>query len=1139
MKIFDNEYMYFLNSPDLYDPALPLSQPAANGGTAIMWRSELDPHITVIPSDSPAYQAVLFRPPGHLKSIHIAVYLPTQGQESYFVDSLAQLSLCIEHLQDQHPEAALYLRGDFNVNENNRNRNTLLKYLCSDHYLKIVPISHKTYHHFTGGGLSDSNLDKILFSSWLETPEYVVQIICKISNPVINSHHDLIVSALCLPSAPIETATKGNIKAPKVENSRTKISWSESGINMYQQLVQPQLLHLQNLWLLSPSRTCLSLLTRSTNELLANAAVSTNKAVHLGLPVTPRVKRIPAEIKKSQRILLALSRKLSKAIANNFPAAKICDLKGEVKRARAVHQCLVRRINAQASILRDEKLYLAVDGNPSSLYKSIRSSRNNKAGQVQRLTVRDRVYLGSEVADGFYDSLQNLKSVDCTSLVSSESYSSFAEDFEGIMEICANGDKMPPITRTKSDEILLKIKPGVSDLYSITASHYINAGEVGLQHFFLLLSSLITNVQNITITEVNSVFATVLFKGHEKDKTSDRSYRTISICPLVAKALDLYTRELNMAKWNRDQADVQFMGEGSSHDLSALLLTETVQSSLYTVKKPLFALFLDVKSAFDSVLRKILIPKLYHCGTDGHDLLLINNRLESRRTYLEWDQQLMGPIDDELGVEQGGASSGEYYKIFGKEQLSTAQASLLGAPLGSQTISAIGQADDTVLISNCLHSLQNLLKLSLDFCTKHHIQLCIEKTKLVAFSNPSMATSVEYFKLTSPVNINRTTIPFAETVEHVGILRNETSNLVHVMSRLRAHQRALHSVLHVGAAHHHRGNPAGSLRIERLYAQPVLLKGLGSLVLLKAEVDMIDHHIKVTQEKLLRLHPKTPRCVVSFLAGCLPGTALYHLKLLSIFGMVCRLKESILYQHACQVLIKSKSSSRSWFIGIRNICLQYGLPHPLDLLRSPMSKISFKSMVKKRVISLWEEKLRAEAAALSSLKYFKPQYMSLTAIHPIWATAGSNPYQVAMSTVQAIMLSGRYRTEELCSKWSPTNPGTCKAPSCSTLQIPEDLNHILVGCASLEPSRVRLRKFASRVLELQPQVTQDLYNKFSVSVSPVLVQFLVDCTVLPEVIRATQVHGISILEPLFRITRTWCYSLHRERLKILGRWTKF
>ena len=74
-----------------------------------------------------------------------------------------------------------------------------------------------------------------------------------------------------------------------------------------------------------------------------------------------------------------------------------------------------------------------------------------------------------------------------------------------------------------------------------------------------------------------------------------------------------------------------------------------------------------------------------------------------------------------------------------------------------------------------------------------------------------MATSIEYYKLNSPVKVNRTAVPFTETVEHVGILRDESSNLVHVMSRLRAHQRALHS-----------------LRIEKLFAQPILLKGLGS-----------------------------------------------------------------------------------------------------------------------------------------------------------------------------------------------------------------------------------------------------------------------------------------------------------------------
>ena len=67
--------------------------------------------------------------------------------------------------------------------------------------------------------------------------------------------------------------------------------------------------------------------------------------------------------------------------------------------------------------------------------------------------------------------------------------------------------------------------------------------------------------------------------GHSKDKTLARSYRTISTCPLVAKGLDIFLRDLNLDKWNSHQAPTQYLGDGSSHELAALLLTETIQYS--------------------------------------------------------------------------------------------------------------------------------------------------------------------------------------------------------------------------------------------------------------------------------------------------------------------------------------------------------------------------------------------------------------------------------------------------------------------------------------------------------------------------------------------------------------------------------
>ena len=75
----------------------------------------------------------------------------------------------------------------------------------------------------------------------------------------------------------------------------------------------------------------------------------------------------------------------------------------------------------------------------------------------------------------------------------------------------------------------------------------------------------------------------------------------------------------------------------------------------------------------------------------------------------------MGPINDQQGLEQGGISSSEFYEIFGKLQLTLAQDSSLGVPLGKLTIGAIGQADDTVLLSNDLVYLSYLLKLTEEF----------------------------------------------------------------------------------------------------------------------------------------------------------------------------------------------------------------------------------------------------------------------------------------------------------------------------------------------------------------------------------------------------------------------------------------
>ena len=51
---------------------------------------------------------------------------------------------------------------------------------------------------------------------------------------------------------------------------------------------------------------------------------------------------------------------------------------------------------------------------------------------------------------------------------------------------------------------------------------------------------------------------------------------------IISIALDIYVNELSIHDWNEVKAAPQFQGQGMSHELASLLLTEVLQ---FTSKK--------------------------------------------------------------------------------------------------------------------------------------------------------------------------------------------------------------------------------------------------------------------------------------------------------------------------------------------------------------------------------------------------------------------------------------------------------------------------------------------------------------------------------------------------------------------------
>ena len=147
----------------------------------------------------------------------------------------------------------------------------------------------------------------------------------------------------------------------------------------------------------------------------------------------------------------------------------------------------------------------------------------------------------------------------------------------------------------------------------------------------------------------------------------------------------------------------------------------------------------------------------------------------------------------------------------------------------------------------------------------------------------------------------------------------------------------------------------------------------------------------------------------------------------------------------------------------------------------------------------------------------------------MYSAANVNRYELTKLNIQQKMLSGRYSTEMLKRYWTMNKKGVCLLDQkCSN--TPDTLCHILTLCPALDLKRqILFKDWLSRsvgpinglfrnILSLDPQQ---------------LTQFILDPLTNPHVIRLTQEFGDIITQKCCYFTRTFCHSIHKERMNIL------
>ena len=135
---------------------------------------------------------------------------------------MSTLYQLLSEIIERYPGYPVYIRGDANVNYKDKKRSQILKKLAFDFNLESTKIDHNTYHHFTGEGRSDSQLDVLLHSK--DYSDDLVNVFCRNEDPTILSHHDIILSCFSLPHKSLASDTGVKYQsAPTKQQSQNQV----------------------------------------------------------------------------------------------------------------------------------------------------------------------------------------------------------------------------------------------------------------------------------------------------------------------------------------------------------------------------------------------------------------------------------------------------------------------------------------------------------------------------------------------------------------------------------------------------------------------------------------------------------------------------------------------------------------------------------------------------------------------------------------------------------------------------------------------------------------------------------------------------------------------------------------------------
>ena len=236
---------------------------------------------------------------------------------------------------------------------------------------------------------------------------------------------------------------------------------------------------------------------------------------------------------------------------------------------------------------------------------------------------------------------------------------------------------------------------------------------------------------------------TPIFKSG--DPYNPDNYRAIAVGSCLGKLFSsiLLTRLTNFKKqFCNDPIEQLGFKKGAQTNDHILTLKTLIDKYTKKQKIQLHTCFVDLKKAFDTVSRDLLLYKLVKLNIRGQFFAVIEDMYNHSLSKIKIGNLLSGSVNMNRGTEQGHPLSPDLFKIFIKD-LSDLFYIIGEYPyLDDFIVTHLLWADDLVLLALDTESLQTNINVLHKFCNKWGLSINIKKTKTLIFGRGTSEVSL-------------------------------------------------------------------------------------------------------------------------------------------------------------------------------------------------------------------------------------------------------------------------------------------------------------------------------------------------------------------------------------------------------------